>query len=165
MRMQKRLLILSCSRAKNSYGTLLPAIERYDGPMFRILRSYLRSTPRNYLEIWILSAEYGLISCDERIALYDRCMTQQRAQELRSSVAACLASKLASGHYAEVLICAGRNYVNAMGQFRESQGTNIRFAPGRLGYKLAALKSWLHTDGTDRRYTCTEASIPTESER
>ena len=40
-----RLLILSCSQRKRPDRVLLPALERYDGPVFRMLRKFLRSCP------------------------------------------------------------------------------------------------------------------------
>jgi len=38
----QRLLILSCSQRKRPDPSLLPAIERYNGPPFQVLRRYLR---------------------------------------------------------------------------------------------------------------------------
>ena len=58
-----RLLILSCSQRKRPNRVLLPALERYDGPVFRMLRKFLRSCParESHLEIYILSAQFGLL--------------------------------------------------------------------------------------------------------
>jgi hypothetical protein len=39
------MLILACSRRKRPDEGLLPAIERYDGPAFRVLRHFLREMP------------------------------------------------------------------------------------------------------------------------
>jgi hypothetical protein len=39
------MLILACSRRKRPDEGLLPAIERYDGPAFRVLRRFLREMP------------------------------------------------------------------------------------------------------------------------
>jgi len=59
----KRLLILSCSQRKRPDPGLLPAIERYDGPVFQVVRRYLREQPAGskQLDVFILSARYGLI--------------------------------------------------------------------------------------------------------
>lgn len=54
-----RLLILSCSRRKRLDTDLLPAIERYDGPAFRVLRRFLRERPFEAPDVLILSAEHG----------------------------------------------------------------------------------------------------------
>ncbi|MFC1975060.1 DUF6884 domain-containing protein [Chloroflexota bacterium] len=63
----KQALILSCSKAKR--GTEegnRAAINVYDGPMFRILRQY-----KPHLDVYILSARYGLIEAIHPILSYD----------------------------------------------------------------------------------------------
>lgn len=76
-----RLLILSCSQRKRSDPGLLPAIERYNGPAFQVLRKFLRERPDDTrrLDVFIMSAAYGLIPAEYPIANYDQVMTSQRA--------------------------------------------------------------------------------------
>ena len=59
----RRLLILSCSQRKHTSLDPLPAIERYDGPLFKVLRRFLRESSHQArdLDVFILSAAYGLI--------------------------------------------------------------------------------------------------------
>lgn len=66
------LLIVMCSKRKRSAPDLLPALERYDGIFFRILRKARREGhwPDN-LDILILSAKYGLLELDTAIENYD----------------------------------------------------------------------------------------------
>ena len=63
MNYKRRLLILSCSQRKRETQEPLPAIERYNGPLFFVLRRFLRECPRQarQLDVYILSAAYGLI--------------------------------------------------------------------------------------------------------
>src|SRR5438128_9858454 len=82
----QRLLILACSQRKRPYASLLPAIERYDGPAFRVLRRYRRLTEDKGLIVYILSAEYGLIPASKQIPTYDRRMDSKRADKLREDV-------------------------------------------------------------------------------
>ena len=86
------LLILGCSATKRHDAGLLPALHRYDGPLYRIIRRALAERPQlaARLTIRILSAEYGLISADTPIPDYDRRMTPARAMELQPTVAAAL---------------------------------------------------------------------------
>jgi hypothetical protein len=67
-----RLLIIACSERKNSAVGLLPAIDRYDGPAFRVLRKYLREHAERAPSILILSAKYGLIPAGQEIPMYER---------------------------------------------------------------------------------------------
>ncbi len=63
MNCKKRLLILSCSQRKSESLERLPAIERYNGPLFFVLRRFIRECPgqARHLDVYILSAAYGLI--------------------------------------------------------------------------------------------------------
>jgi len=80
-----RLLILSCSQRKRADLVWLPALERYDGPVFRMLRKFLRACPSKefHPEVFILSAQFGFISANQLIPDYDCQMTPQRASELQ----------------------------------------------------------------------------------
>ena len=40
--MDKRLLILGCADRKRDSSGLLPALDRYDGPAYRVIRNFLR---------------------------------------------------------------------------------------------------------------------------
>ncbi len=77
------LLIMACSQQKRSESHLLPALERYDGPPFRVLRRFLREHHSAPLDIHILSAKFGLIPGSQLIPNYDHRITPLRAQELR----------------------------------------------------------------------------------
>ena len=75
------LLIVACSQRKRSDPYLLPAIERYDGGNFRVLRKAMREGywPQN-MDVLILSAKYGLINASTFIADYDQRMNRERAK-------------------------------------------------------------------------------------
>jgi len=79
----RRLLLLSCSQRKCRARGLLPAIKRYDGPAFRVLRRYLDEQPTAQSEVLILSAKWGLISGNTLLPYYNQRMTEQRAAKLR----------------------------------------------------------------------------------
>lgn len=149
-----RMLILACSRRKRPGENLLPAIERYDGPAFRILRRFLRKRPSETPHILILSAEHGLIAHDLPIATYDRKMTPARARELRPSVLADLHRIASTRSIQETLIVAGRHYLMALqaGDALLVPGLNARACPGPLGKKLAQLHDWLHGAPPALRY-------------
>jgi hypothetical protein len=140
-----RLLILSCSKRKRSNPELLPAIERYDGPAFRLLRRFLQGQSPELLDIYILSAEFGLIPANQSIPDYDRQMTPQRTRELQLCVIEELTQVL-SKSYKELFIYMSRIYLQAMEGYDRlfSPELTIRVATGGLGKKLAELYSWLY---------------------
>ena len=94
----KRLVILSCSQRKVQGKPLMCAMDRYDGPAYKVVRKYLRAVPdaRTYDEFLILSAEFGLIPDSRRIPYYDRRMTVERAKELHKQTLDALKTILSS---------------------------------------------------------------------
>lgn len=146
----KRLLILSCSQSKRTATHSLPAYERYDGPTFRLLRRYLKTSTDSPI-IRILSAEYGLISHDKHIPFYERRMTAERAQELQPQVKNELnylldVDNIKTGH--SIFVHLGKKYWAAL------QGSEIfcsacvlKIATGTRGKQLADLYTWLYGAG------------------
>jgi hypothetical protein len=152
-----RMLILACSLRKRPDDRPLPAVERYDGPSFRVLRRFLRKDSSKAPDVLILSAEHGLISHDLPIAAYDRKMTPARARKLRPLVLAELDRLTASCPPAETLVFGGKHYLSALHLDDASlpQDTTIRICTGTLGRKLAELHDWLHGAPPRLRYNST----------
>jgi hypothetical protein len=152
--LMQRLLILSCSQRKRADEGLLPAIERYDGPSFRLLRRFLKqhgSAP----VIYILSSEFGLIPHDKLIPYYDRRMTSERAKEIRVHVAAKLKCIFKSKPNTvtrsaswELFVSMGKEYLEVFksNDFICSPDSVVKIAGGSQGKKLAELYNWLYKD-------------------
>lgn len=139
------MLILACSKRKCSHPHLLPAIDRYDGPAYRVLRRYIQDEAPRRTDIYILSAEYGLFSADQPIPTYNRRMTPKRARQLRPSALEELSKALNKGYH-ELLICAGQTYRQALeGYDRVIPSTiAIHTTTGPLGRQLSQLHDWLN---------------------
>ncbi|WP_347245713.1 tRNA-guanine transglycosylase DpdA [Thermogutta sp.] len=138
---EKDLIILGCSATKRPVSGKVPAIYLYDGPAFRVLRSYLRKYrwPER-LSLAILSAKYGLIGALSPIANYNQRMSAQRADELSPQVAKML-TRWASQH-GRIFLFLGKDYARAIdGVLNNRQG--VSFPDGGIGRKLAALKCTL----------------------
>jgi hypothetical protein len=148
-----RLLFLACSATKRPDAGLLPAIDRYDGPAFRLLRKHLRAHTgaAGTLDMLILSAEFGLIAADTLIPCYDRRMDAWRAIELRPQVRAQAQSLLSSRpSYTATLTNLGKVYTYTLtwdeattpllGRLRFGIVTH---AQGRIGQRLQQMKRWL----------------------
>ena len=150
----QRLLILACSRRKRRDHGPLPAIERYDGPAFRVFRRFVRERPAEAPGTLILSAEHGLISHDTPLAAYDRRMTPARARELRPLVLAELDRVTGGRRPPEVLFCAGRRYLSALSTDGAAfpANANVKVCEGAMGKKLAELHDWLHGYPPQLRY-------------
>lgn len=127
----------------------MPAIERYDGPIYRVLRKAKKEGfwP-DQLEILIVSAEYGLIKADELIDFYDRKMTPARAEELRPRLAEELEAKLANSEY-RIWVNLGQLYLSTLPSLPSGTHYADRFFEGqmsrgfKIGERCAQVKKWL----------------------
>jgi hypothetical protein len=148
-----RLLILSCSKRKCPSLGLLPAIERYDGMAFRVLRRFLREQPdrAKQLEVFILSAAYGLIGAEYSIPDYDQVMTPQRATELREEVIGTFADLLSNNNYGSVCLAMSKLYLATLEDWPAFMpaDTVVTVTDGPQGVKLAQLKRWVWGDLLD----------------
>ncbi len=144
----KRCLLITCSKAKLSNQNLLPAIERYDGPCFRVLRRFFREIPsgKDDLKVLVLSAKYGLISGDQLIPNYDCIMTAARAEELRPQVLDSLERQIAEGYWTEIFVLMSANYHEVILGFEANLPSKIEVicAKGAQGVKARQLRDWLH---------------------
>lgn len=139
----KRALLISCSERKRRDAGLLPAIDRYDGPAFYVLRRYLRENESSDLLVYILSAEFGVISSHRPIPYYDRRMTAQRARELRDINTEQLESIVRQRRCKELFVCASAVYKEAIAPSMLATLVPIRFAAPGQGPKLTSLHRWL----------------------
>lgn len=140
-----RLLLIACSQRKRTDSGLLPAIDRYDGPSFRVLRRYLRNS-NSPIDVRILSAEYGLISSGYLIPYYDQRMTARRAKILHPRVISDLEALLSNKSYENFLLCLGRYYLKSIEGYENFVPGNmtVKEAAGGLGRKLSVLHDWLY---------------------
>lgn len=140
-----RLLILSCSATKRTEPGLLPAIQRYDGVAFRVLRKALRELPaERHPRVRILSAEYGLIVADTPIPWYDRRMDPARAAALRPQVQAALCDAFTSD-IDITFLALSRAYLPALGALPAGPWV-VTYAEGGIGRRLGQLRRWLYEE-------------------
>ncbi len=141
------LLIVACSQRKRSDPGLLPAIERYDGGTFRLLRKARREGHWPVgLDVLVLSANYGLINVSAPIACYEQRMTHTRAGELRDRFREVLSSYTAQQRYRSVYVDLGQDYLPVIGGLVDLVNSpSLTLAQGRIGERLAKLRNWLVT--------------------
>lgn len=148
MTANRRLLILSCSQRKRSDPELLPAIERYNGPIFQVLCKYLRENPieAQTIDIYILSAKFGLIPANKRISNYNYKMTLARAQELQPQVLPIFKRILQEQDYHELFINLGKTYWQTFENYEKVLPVNLKviLAQGSQGRRQADLHKWLY---------------------
>lgn len=145
---EHRLLILACSRRKLSIPEPIPAIDRYDGPLFRTLRKYLRQEPDRgqALDVAILSAHYGLIRGADPTLDYDKRMTPARAALLQPSVHTEIQQFFSARPYDQLFISVGQEYAPVIGHTERIVPSNCvtTVATGSHGQRQAEMYRWLY---------------------
>ncbi len=124
----------------------MPAMDRYDGPAYKIVRKCLGAVPdaRTYDEFLILSAEFGLIPDSRRILYYDRRMTVERAEELHKQTLHTLKPILSSGWiYRAVFVYMGKTYHRAI-EGVDAYFPDIQYSHGGIGVQLSQLRQFLY---------------------
>ncbi len=148
-----RCLIVSCSRTKAASPEPMPAIQRYDGPAYRVLRKFLDEAPdaSQSLDVYVLSAEFGLIEAETEIQAYDRLMTASRAEELHQQVMDAVQKEIGPRNYSEVFLSMSRLYLKAIegiDRLLDSK-TKVITSNRTTGQSLTDLKKWLwRSDGS-----------------
>lgn len=152
--MNNYLLIIGCSQRKIKAKGLLPAIDRYDGPTYRILRKMRRDgTVPERVDVGVISAKYGLISCQCEITDYNQRMTPERAAELTPKIHRQLEGFFAKSYdaaergevwtgYDEVFINLGKVYRQTLEDFHWGLTRTLE-ASGGIGLKNKQMKTWL----------------------
>ena len=150
---KRKLLLIACSNRKVRTKGLLPALERYDGVTYRVIRKAMREGyfPPN-VDIKILSAKFGLIGAETEIPYYDQRMDRARARELRSPVSRDLGQLIQSNKYSEIFVNMGKVYLLAPDSFAKIASGRViaKYAAGGIGKKARVLKEWLLLNGLTR---------------
>lgn len=148
--MNKKLLVLSCSQAKRDCDGLLPALDRYDGPPYRVLRKFLRDYqwPKD-VSIGVLSARHGLFGILKGIENYDERMDAATAQAKASECSRTL-EKWAPDHQ-KVYLSLGRDYLPAVQPALDRLDNKKEVFQGSIGLKMSQIKSFLNNTSPNPR--------------
>lgn len=151
--MHKQLLILGCSQTKRQVSGLLPAIDRYDGSHYRVLRNYLHNKqwPDN-LSIAILSAKYGLIGGFANIENYDERMSSAKASEWAPHCQDILEKW--SRNHSRIYFSLGKDYMPAvMPTIEKKLRDKSEVFNGPIGLKLHQTKEFLEkTEALNKKH-------------
>jgi len=141
----RSLVILGCSFRKKQTSRLLPAIDRYDGPVFRVLRRHMRETPDRSPDASILSGRFGLISGEFPIPRYERRVREHNWVQLSSFVEMQLKQTLDNIQPDRVFVSVGCQYWRLIERplLREVPAAKLVIASGGIGGRASQLAHWL----------------------
>ena len=147
------LLVLGCSRKKDTSPYSMKALDRYDGVNFNVLKKMQRErTLPDNMDIVIISAKYGFLKADTPIDNYDMRMTPQRAQELRPSIIENMKLLISEKKYQEIFINLGKDYLPAIEGLEDIVTCPLVYARGRIGEKMRDMKKWIKRRGFQSEY-------------
>lgn len=141
----QNLVVLGCSETKIKTNSIVPAVSLYDGPAFRVLRTFLREYRwPDRLSLAIISAKHGLVGGLSHLKAYNKRMTPARASKLSPGVTSTL-ERLAPLH-GEVEFIMGKDYLQTIdfGSLLTYEN-KFSFANGSIGLKLNRLHGLLRS--------------------
>lgn len=158
--MARRLLLLNESYRRTQSYTPIPALDRYTGVFFEVLKKAVREHPKETrdLDVLILTKEGELFRSEENAPYYPPLGQGYRHSLLKvdPSKRAMIMSKLLKviegKRYSEIFVNIGKNYRPLIEGFDAKANVKIEYAKGPgLGPKAGDMKRWLI--GEKRFYT------------
>lgn len=143
---RKKLLIISCSARKKKLSHPAPALEVYDGPIFKLLRKNINPRLHN-VDVRIISAKYGLITPKTCIMYYDKLISRKEAHEWNGKIVKSLKTLIQKNNYSEIFICLGKRYLPVINGLEEHlpEDCELLYARGGIGKKMKQTKEWIST--------------------
>jgi Family of unknown function (DUF6884) len=142
------LVILGCSQQKKKTSRLLPAIDRYDGPVFHVLRKYVRDKPEVRHGTYILSGRFGLINAEFPTPRYSHRLTANDVLSLRASVDSQVKEAVDRVQPESVFVSVGSQYWPLLDEplSREISSEKLIIASGSIGGRASQLAHWLRSN-------------------
>jgi|Deesub1362B_J571_1020462.scaffolds.fasta_scaffold00363_10 hypothetical protein len=150
--MAKKLLIMPPSYRRRPDTKPLPAIKRYDGVLYRVLRRNLKS---DNVDILVLTEDLELVWADEELP-YKRPKGEDNwsgfgpkdvpAEVVERNVE--FLKKVFEKDYDEVFVALGEKFRKAIGEIEKITDAKVTYISGKgLGPYAQCLKAWLEKVG------------------
>lgn len=147
----RRLLIMSEAVSKRHQPKEpIPAIERYEGVFFGVVRKLKREGKLQGVDIVIVSQEYGIIGPNSKVPYYESKskdfgsridLTKDEVEKIRRENLVKLASIIKEMHSSEIIINVGKAYLKLIEGLEDLTRAKIIQVEGRsLGLKAKKLR-------------------------
>jgi hypothetical protein len=145
------LVILGCSQRKKQTSRLIAAIDRYDGPVFRVLRKHTLLAPEEPIHTHILSGRFGLIPGMLPIPRYNYRLRPSNLDSLRLLVVNQLKQTLDNLKPDRLFVSVGRQYWPLLEEplSRDVSPGKVVVATGSIGGRASQLAHWLDIGKTE----------------
>jgi cytoplasmic iron level regulating protein YaaA (DUF328/UPF0246 family) len=141
----RRLVIVSASQRRVLDPNPIPAIERFDGVYFRILRKYLREGKMKDVSILVVSDRYGILEANDLVPFHPASdKTKEVTQDMWASNLAKLKETFKKTSYSEIYVVCGQKFQAFIKGFEDFTNVPVTYCYGRgLGPKARSLKDWI----------------------
>jgi hypothetical protein len=145
--MATSLAILGCSQRKNDTARPIPAIDRYDGPVFRVFRKHAREAAQTVADACVLSALFGLIPGNLLIPRYDHRITGTNDPALRLRVERQLKQTLDEIQPDRLFVSVGSDYWPLLEEplAQQISPASLVVATGSIGGRASQFVHWLRS--------------------
>ena len=146
-----KLLILGPSFRRNADPQLLPAIERYDGIFYKIVRKYMDKIRKKGIDILILTEDLDLIPPETLLPYnppigekWTSISPHKHLKEIKcKKIQEKLIKLLKTKHYDEIFIALNRHYRKLLPDLTPYTKHILSNFKG-IGPKAQALKKWIN---------------------
>src|SRR4029077_14193065 len=147
MRASPSLVILGCSQRKKKTSRLIAAIDRYDGPVFHVLRKYMHDNPQVRRSTYILSGRFGLIDAEFPTPRYSHRLTTTDISILQESVDSQVKEAVDKVRPTNVFVSVGSQYWPLLDEplSRRFASEQLIIASGSIGGRASQLAHWLRS--------------------
>lgn len=149
MSKRKLVIISASSRVKRKPVDPIPALQRYDGLYFRIIRKYIKEKQLKNIDVLIVSENMGLLNGYDfipyveprsgylgEIGLDKKKLKMQRDANIEKI-------KNTLGNYEEIYVNVGQSYLRLIKGFDKYVKCKVTYSSGRgLGCKARHMKEW-----------------------
>ena len=144
-----KLLILGSSYRRNPSPEPLPAIERYDGQFYRIVRKYMDKLREKNIDVIIITEDLDVVTPEmklpykpptgERWGLFQpRVKDSEKVRRLQEQILEIVKSK----RYDEIFVALNKYYRQLLPDLTPYANKVIAYSKG-FGEKMRYLKEWL----------------------
>ena len=146
--MSRAIIVAASQRRKQDPKNPIPAIDRFNGVYFRILRKYLREGKLPNTDILIVSQDFGLLKAQDKIPYREPAETlsldKETTERLRKSNLESLENIFGAREYTEVYVNVGKVFSKLIEGFQSLTTAKIIYAAGPgLGPKAQHMKEYI----------------------
>lgn len=146
--MSRAIIVAASKRRREEPKDPIPAIDRFQGVYFRILKKYLRERKLPNIDVLIISQNFGVLQAQDKIPYRKPTKTigfdKETTKRLRKSNLESLENIFKERKYTEVYVNLGKEFTKLIEGFERLTSAKVIYASGPgLGPKAQHMKQYI----------------------